>query len=218
MFWSLITKSGSCANRGPHKCKRLKRQNQRPGFKTSRGCTNIKTILGIKNQRGRTLGWCLGDIMTIRFAPSDGHFLEISTARFSKHRLGTTAPMLEEENSAVQQQHPLGTSKTTPQRVQCSERVSLVIWRKTIWSKRKRDQVLTRAQILFKFLTLHSFRRGRFWKASFCCPVRQKLVGTLTFMIFFFHFFCFATTFDQHYKYTPSHSSRKQKYSLGYYF
>lgn len=52
--------------------------------------------------------------MTIRFAPSDGHFLEISTARFSKHRLGTTAPMLEEENSAVQQQHPLGTSKTTP--------------------------------------------------------------------------------------------------------
>lgn len=156
--------------------------------------------------------------MTIRFAPSDGPSLEISTPRFSKHRLGTTAPMLGKKTLPYNNTL-LELPKPPPLRVQCSERVSLVIWRKTIWSKTKRDQVLTRAQILFKFLTLHSFRRGRFWKASFYCPVRQKLVGTLTFMIYFFSlFFFFATTFDQHYKYTPSHSSRKQKYSLGYYF
>lgn len=135
-----------------------------------------------------------------RVVPRWHHDHSLCTVRWpfsrNQHRAFFKAPSgdhgsnAREENSAVQQ-HPLGTSKTTPQRVQCSERVSLVIWRKTIWSKRKRDQVLTRAQILFKFLTLHSFRRGRFWKASFCCPVRQKLVGTLTFMIYFFSLFFF---------------------------
>lgn len=161
-------------------------------LKTSRGCTNIKTILGIQNQRGRTLGWCLCDVMTIRFAPFDGPFLEIRTARFSKHRLGTTAPMLEEEDSVVPQ-HPCELTKPPPPpqpQVRFLGRVSLVIWTKTIWSKRNRGQVLTSAQIFSKFLTLHSLRRASFGRHHFVVRLDRHWLMLWLFWYFFNFLFC----------------------------
>lgn len=130
------------------------------------------------------LGWCLGDIRTIRFAPFDGPLLEISTSRFSKHRC-------REQESSVRHCRTITSfrnwQKPPPTELSFPRGVSLVIYRKTVWSKRKRDQVLTRAQTLFKFLHCTSFGRDSFGRHHFV--VRLDKHWLILWLLWYFSLF-----------------------------